>query len=51
MLRQLVRRELIVVERSQPGEPVQYRTTPRFLDLFGLRSLRDLPQVETFNRR
>lgn len=28
------------------GRPMQYRTTPLFLESFGLRSLDDLPQVE-----
>lgn len=28
------------------GRPMQYRTTPFFLESFGLRSLDDLPQVE-----
>jgi len=29
-----------------PGRPLMYRTTPKFLELLGLRSLADLPQVE-----
>lgn len=47
VLRQLVRRELICVERS-PERPrdVQYRTTPRFLALFGIRNLNELPRLE-----
>jgi segregation and condensation protein B len=47
VLRQLLRRELIVVERSA-GRPrdVAYRTTPRFLSLFGIRSLNELPRLE-----
>jgi segregation and condensation protein B len=48
LLRQLVRRGLIaVVQRdgAAPGE-VLYGTTPRFLDLFGLASLEDLPRTQ-----
>ena len=47
VLRQLVRRELIAVERdpSKPRE-VSYKTTPRFLSLFGIRSLDELPRHE-----
>jgi len=29
-----------------PGRPLMYRTTPKFLELLGLRSLTDLPRVE-----
>lgn len=45
LLRQLLRRELIAIERSDEGE-VFYGTTSRFLELFGLRSLDDLPFPE-----
>ncbi len=47
VLRQLVRRGLIaVVQRGQAGqEQVAYGTTPRFLELFGLSSLDDLPRT------
>jgi len=46
-LRQLVRLGLIALER-QPGEPptVAYRTTGKFLDLFGLQSREDLPRTQ-----
>lgn len=40
---QLLRRELIAVERQQE---VTYRTTPRFLSLFGIRNLNELPRLE-----
>jgi segregation and condensation protein B len=46
LLRQLLRRELISLER-QEGEC--YRTTKRFLELFGLSALDDLPQAGDFN--
>ncbi|MBC5799493.1 MAG: SMC-Scp complex subunit ScpB [Candidatus Eremiobacteraeota bacterium] len=32
--------------RDVPGRPAEYRTTPEFLEAFGLRSLRDLPPVD-----
>jgi segregation and condensation protein B len=32
--------------RQTPGRPVTYGTTPRFLDQFGLKELRDLPDLE-----
>lgn len=45
LLSQLVRRQLLRMERShdQPRRP-RFCTTDRFLQLFGLQSLRDLPQ-------
>lgn len=47
ILTQLVRRRLLRIERT-PGKrrPLIYRTTDRFLDLFGLETLDDLPQAE-----
>jgi segregation and condensation protein B len=52
LLRQLLRRGLIaVVSRAESGgREVQYGTTPRFLELFGLKSLDDLPQTEDLQR-
>jgi segregation and condensation protein B len=44
VLAQLVRRDLLQVERPAPKAPPVYRTTSRFLDLFGLDELSDLPQ-------
>jgi segregation and condensation protein B len=48
LLRQLVRRGLIaVVHRGEAGHrEVSYGTTPRFLELFGLRGLDDLPRTQ-----
>lgn len=49
LLRQLIRRDLVAVERyarEDGTKDVRYTTTPRFLDLFGLGNLRDLPQPE-----
>jgi len=46
-LRQLLRRELIAIERGSGGrQDIRYHTTPRFLSLFGLGSLDELPQAE-----
>lgn len=42
VVRQLLRRELVAMSRNAEGEPV-YSTTPRFLEVFGLRSMHDLP--------
>jgi segregation and condensation protein B len=42
-----VRRGLIqVLPRQQPGSEVLYGTTPRFLEVFNLNSLDDLPQTQ-----
>ncbi|HLA86034.1 MAG TPA: SMC-Scp complex subunit ScpB [Thermoguttaceae bacterium] len=50
ILCQLVRRRLLRVERSaeKPRKPL-YRTTERFLELFELKSLADLPESETLD--
>ncbi len=52
LLRQLVRRGLIaVVQRADAhGREVSYATTARFLELFKLRSLDDLPQTQDLQR-
>lgn len=52
ILAQLVRRRLLAIERTgdRPRKAL-YRTTDRFLDLFGLESLDDLPQSEELERR
>jgi len=48
VLRQLMERDLvrIVGRSSELGRPYLYGTTKRFLELFGLRSLTDLPHAE-----
>ena len=50
ILRQLIRRELVELRRSEaaPDEPT-YHTTSRFLELFGLTSLDDLPFPADFS--
>lgn len=44
VLSQLVRRDLLSLERKEPKSSPVYQTTPRFLDLFGLDDLSELPQ-------
>jgi segregation and condensation protein B len=51
LLRQLLRRELVALKRGDDPGNVRYETTPRFLELFGLTSLRDLPRAEQINLR
>ena len=47
ILNQLVKRNLLSAESPEPKSRVKiYRTTDRFLDLYGLDSLDDLPQSE-----
>jgi segregation and condensation protein B len=43
----LIARELIEPRgrRATPGNPVEYGTTPQFLQFFGLASLADLPPL------
>ena len=54
VLRQLVQRELIRIDRahapqnSKSKNDPPYTTTPRFLSLFGLGNLNDLPVAEDF---
>jgi segregation and condensation protein B len=52
LLRQLVRRGLIAaVQRAEEGQrELCYGTTPRFLELFGLSSLEDLPQTQDLQK-
>jgi segregation and condensation protein B len=50
-LRQLVRLGLIAVRRGEAGQrEVTYATTPRFLELYKLRSLEDLPRTQDLQR-
>jgi segregation and condensation protein B len=44
LLNQLVRRQLLAIERLTESKTVMYRTTGRFLQLFGLSTLADLPR-------
>jgi len=51
ILRQLMERDLVrIAQRSHElGRPFLYGTTRRFLQIFGLRHLEDLPRAELFN--
>ena len=52
ILRQLLRRELISLNRiDQTRNGVEYHTTPRFLQLFGLAQLNELPRPEDLSIR
>jgi segregation and condensation protein B len=51
LLRQLLRRGLIAVQRGQADQrEITYCTTRRFLELFGLKSLDDLPQTQDLQK-
>jgi segregation and condensation protein B len=45
LIRQLIRRDLVSLTRGEDKQ-IRYGTTTRFLELFGLRSLNDLPRSE-----
>lgn len=50
LVRQLIRLRLVEVERTgRRKTDVEYRTGQRFLDLFGLKDLSELPQADVFN--
>lgn len=52
LLAQLVRRQLLEVERPPENRrTLLYRTTDRFLQLFGLEAIDELPQAEDLERR
>ncbi len=50
VLRQLLRREIIGLQRNgKSAKDVHYHTTPRFLQIFGLADLSELPRSEDLN--
>ena len=52
MLRQLLRRQLIVIVRgNNPRRDITYRTTKRFLEVFNIRNIEDLPTPEQLELR
>lgn len=51
MIRHLLRRELIQIERSEDSKEVRYRTTDKFLKLLAIRDLEDLPRAEALTFR
>jgi segregation and condensation protein B len=47
ILRQLLQRQLVSLHRDgDDAQDITYRTTPRFLQVFGLTDLSELPQSE-----
>ena len=50
MIKSLLNRELIKItgRKDVPGRPIIYETTDKFLQYFGLESLKDLPSLEEF---
>jgi segregation and condensation protein B len=50
-LQKLLEKNLIeIVGRDDgPGRPLIYATSSRFMDYFGLKSIRDLPELKDFN--
>jgi segregation and condensation protein B len=52
LLRQLLRRDLVTLQRGAGGrKDVKYATTPRFLTVFGLGNLDELPQPDDLARK
>jgi segregation and condensation protein B len=49
-MQKLLEKELVnIVGRSEaPGRPLLYGTSERFMDYFGIKSLRDLPKLKDF---
>jgi segregation and condensation protein B len=50
VLKGLLERELVRIlgKKDEPGRPMLYGTTPGFLELFGLKSLQELPTLREF---
>lgn len=48
ILRALLEKSLIKIigKKDVPGKPLLYSTTPKFLTMFGLKALKDLPTLE-----
>ena len=48
-IRSLMEKHLVKIagRAEEPGRPILYGTTKRFLELFGLNSIKDLPQGES----
>lgn len=48
IVRTLLEKKLIKIagKKDVPGKPLLYATTPKFLTVFGLKSLKDLPSLE-----
>ena len=52
-IRSLMEKHLVKIagRAEEPGRPILYGTTKRFLELFGLNTLRDLPQPEALQQK
>ncbi len=50
VLKLLLERDLVRIlgKKDEPGRPILYGTTAEFLELFGLKSLKDLPTLKEF---
>ncbi|MFH1778062.1 MAG: SMC-Scp complex subunit ScpB [Candidatus Omnitrophota bacterium] len=50
VLKTLMERGLVMIKgrRESPGRPIVYGTTEQFLEYFGLKSLKDLPPLDSF---
>jgi segregation and condensation protein B len=50
VLKMLLERDLVRIlgKKDEPGRPLLYGTGPAFLELFGLKSLKDLPTLREF---
>jgi segregation and condensation protein B len=50
VIKGLLERELVRIlgKKDEPGRPMLYGTSPAFLELFGLKSLRELPTLKEF---
>jgi len=51
-VQKLLEKELIEIagRADGPGKPLLYRTSPKFMDYFGLRSSGDLPSLKEFTK-
>jgi segregation and condensation protein B len=51
-IRNLMEKHLVKIagRAEEPGRPILYGTTKRFLELFGLNSLKDLPQSDALTK-
>jgi segregation and condensation protein B len=52
ILRALLEKSLIKIigKKDVPGKPLIYSTTPKFLTMFGLKALKDLPTLEDISQ-
>jgi segregation and condensation protein B len=52
ILRALLEKNLIKIigKKDVPGKPLIYSTTPKFLTMFGLKALKDLPTLEDISQ-